>query len=265
MFNKLFFQRITKIFLLGMFFFFMITYFPFPSKNSKNVSKNLSSVKKVRHYQEEEGDFFPDEKRKKNNIKTEIVNGETYLTFAQYNEKGVLLQESKFHQNGTFSLSYKNFYPNGQLKTVRENYQNSDQIHFIRQYNKKGVLYEGETFSLQGKTIGKIINFPDEGLIQEKIYHPDNEQLSQVLEYTSEGQLMRSWKYFFDPQSLKNNLQRFIEYDADGKILKITDFYQHFKQKVIYDRQKSERKNNLLCCLNFLRKKTNHFYDSKIH
>ncbi|XXP77367.1 MAG: hypothetical protein AB3N34_00250 [Lettuce witches'-broom phytoplasma] len=232
----------------------MIAYFPFPSKNHQNVSNNLSFVKSVYHYQEEEGDFFPEEKRK-TNIKTETINGETYLTFSQYDENGVLSQESKFHQNGTFPLSYKTFYPNGTLKTMRENYQNSDQIHFIRKYNKKGVLYEGKTFSLQGKTIDEIINFPDEGLIQENIYHPDNKQLSQVLEYTSEGQLMRSWQYCFDSQSLKNNVQRFIEYDTDGKILKITDFYQHFKKKVIFDREKSERKSNLFGCLNFFKKK----------
>lgn len=254
MFNKLFFQRIIPIILLVMFGFFMITYLPFLSQNNQKISNDLSSIKKVHHFQEEDGDFFPEEKRK-TNVKTEILNGETYLTFSQYDEKGFLLQESKFNQNGTFSLSYKTFYPNGQLKTVRENYHNSDQIHFFRKYNKKGFLCEGETFSPQGKTIGKIINFPDEGLIQENIYHPDNEQLSQVLEYTSEGQLMRYWEYFFDAKSLKNNIQRLIEYDADGKILKITAFYQHFQQKVIFDRHKSTRKSNLFGCLNFFKPK----------
>jgi hypothetical protein len=265
MFKKLFLNQITKIFLLVVILFCLINYFFLKSKKIKIDYYNIPSLKKVYQNKNEEKVFLQKNNNNKNYIKEEIENGEKYLIFFLYDENCHLLEESKLRQDGTFSLYYKTFFSNGKLKTIRENYHNSNQIHFIKKYNKNGVLCEGETFSIQGKRIGEIFYFPDEGLIQENIYHSENDKIAQILEYSLDGKLMRSLQYFFDYKSLTNNIQRVIEYDSNEKILKITDFYQHFKQKVIYESNVLKQKSNKFDFLNCFKPRSNIFYNSIIH
>ncbi|MDO8167887.1 hypothetical protein [Candidatus Phytoplasma melaleucae] len=130
----------------------------------------------------------------------EIFSHQNYQKIQEFNENQILIKETLLlkEENNIFTLYIKDFYPNGNLKKVVENYFQTNQLHFIRNYNQYGVVYEGVTYNLQEKKIGDIKMFSDEGFIQETIFYDHQDDVFQILEYLPDGKLLSSFTHSFD-------------------------------------------------------------------